>query len=200
MAKSTPPAATDVSIDTLIPDPKNARKRTARNLEMIESSLREVGTGRAISIDEENVIIAGNGTVQAAKNVGLTKVHIVDVDADTLVAVRRKGLTPEQKKRMALQDNRSAELAEWDGDVLKAMRDEGLGLDDLFTKKELDGILDDGQVDQEPVEPLKVERPTEVAWVLCAIPLSEWPKNQPHVEALQGASVFTTMAMRPKGK
>ena len=100
-------------------DPANRRKHPTRNLEMLGASLREVGAARSIVIDESNEILAGNGVVEAATKLGLSKVRVVDVAGDTLVAVRRKGLTPEQRRALALYDNRTAELAEWDWDQLK---------------------------------------------------------------------------------
>lgn len=177
-------------------DPVNAREHTDRNLDMIEDSIREDGTGRSIFIDENDQIIAGNGTVIAAAKAGVTKVEIVDVEGDTLVAVRRRGLTPEQKRRMALRDNRASELAEWDTAVLRAMQQSG-DLDGIFTNEELAGMLDE-PAEPQAIQPKVIERPKEVAWVLCAIPLDSWPKNQAHIEALQNASVFTTMVTRPK--
>ena len=187
-----------MTLADLKPDPRNSRKHGDRNLGMIEESIREVGTGRSIAIDENDVIIAGNGTVMAAQNAGLTKVKIVDADSDEIVAVRRKGLTAEQKTRMALTDNRSAELSEWDTDVLTAMRDEGL-VGDLFTKQEIRDVLgNEDERETQEIRPITIERPVEVAWVLCAIPMSEWPEAQGHIEALQNASVFTSMVMREK--
>jgi len=111
---------------------------------MIESAMREVGAARSIVVDEDGVILAGNATVEAAAQVGMTRVITVDADGETLVAVRRSGLTPAQKTRLALFDNRTAELAEWDEDVLAELEGEGIDLSDLFRDGELDGILAGG--------------------------------------------------------
>ena len=81
---------------------------------MIENALREVGAARSIVIDENDTVLAGNATIEAAAQAGIEKVQVVDADGETIVAVRRRGLTPEQKARLALYDNRTAELAEWD--------------------------------------------------------------------------------------
>lgn len=125
----------------LKPDKKNARRRTPRNLAMIEAALTEVGAARSIVIDEDGTVLAGNGTLQAAKTVGLDRVQVVDVDGDTLVAVRRTGLTKEQKVRLALYDNRAAELAEWDSVQLSELADE-FAIDDLISTEELDAIIE----------------------------------------------------------
>ena len=115
-------------IRDLTPDPKNARKHNPKNIGMISDSLRAVGAGRSIVLDEDNVILAGNGLVEAAAEAGITKVQIVDADGETIIAVRRTGLTPDQKTKLALYDNRAAEIAEWDLDVLKSFAADGLDL------------------------------------------------------------------------
>jgi len=61
-------------------------------------------------------------------------VQIVDADGETIVAVRRSGLTDEQKIKLALYDNRTAELADWDVDVLGAL---DVDLGDMFFESEL---------------------------------------------------------------
>lgn len=178
-------------------DPRNARRHTERNVGMIRDALTEVGAGRSILIDEENRIIAGNGTVRAAAEAGITKVHVVDTPPDTLVAVRRTDLTPEQKRRMALFDNRSAELAEWDANVLAQLAAEGTLLDDLFAPDELQALVEPAGDEAAPVEALRVNQPTDVAWVLVAVPLAKWPEHQAALETLQDAAVFSTMVIRP---
>lgn len=99
-------------------DTENARKHNPRNIGQIVQSLQEVGAARSVVIDEGNHFMAGSGTYEAATQAGIERVAIVDVDGDTLVAVRRSGLTPEQKVRLAIADNRTAETAEWNYDVL----------------------------------------------------------------------------------
>lgn len=112
----------------LRPDPKNARTHTPRNIEMLADSLRAVGAGRSIVIDEEGEILAGNGLCEAAAEAGITKVQVIDADGDTIIAVRRTGLTPAQKMKLAIYDNRTAELAEWDPSMLKTLMADGLDL------------------------------------------------------------------------
>src|SRR4051812_15328925 len=99
-------------IKDLVPDPKNARRHTPRNVGTITDALRDVGAARSIVIDEDNVILAGNATIEAAAGAGITNVQVVEADGQTVIAVRRHGLTPQQKARLALYDNRAAELAE----------------------------------------------------------------------------------------
>lgn len=107
---------------------------------MIERALSEVGAARSIVIDENGVVLAGNATIEAAAAAGIENVQIIDADGETIIAVRRSGLTDEQKKRLALYDNRAAELADWDADVLAALRDEG-ATDGMFFDAEIDQIV-----------------------------------------------------------
>jgi DNA modification methylase len=130
-----------LGLDELAPDPKNARKHTPRNLEMVEASLREVGAARSIVLDESNTVLAGNATVKGARSAGIDRVRIIDADGDELIAVRRRNLTPAQKQRLALFDNRAAELAEWDSDMLRQLRDEAVDLNGLFDADELQALL-----------------------------------------------------------
>ncbi|MDP9356656.1 MAG: DNA modification methylase, partial [Chloroflexota bacterium] len=152
-------------LDDLTPDPRNARKHTERNLATIGVALREVGAARSIVVDEEGVILAGNATVQAAIHAGLARVRIVEADGTELVAVRRSGLTPAQKRRLALFDNRAAELAEWDTEVLASLADDtnfsGLWDDDelaaLLTSVDeapTDLLVDPDEVPDPPAEPV----------------------------------------------
>lgn len=108
----------------LKPDPRNARRRTPRNLGTIVDALHEVGAARSIVIDEQGVILAGNATVEAAGEAGIERVRVIDADGEEIIAVRRTGLTAAQKQKLALYDNRAAELAEWQPDVLAGMIEE----------------------------------------------------------------------------
>lgn len=127
-------------IGALTPDDDNARRHNPRNIGMIGNALQEVGAGRSIVIDEFNVVLAGNGTLEAAGQVGIENLLIVDAPGDMLVAVRRSGLTDAQKKKLALYDNRTAELAEWDTNVLLAQADL-VDLSDLFSDKEMTALM-----------------------------------------------------------
>jgi DNA modification methylase len=100
-----------VPIEKLTFDPANARKHSDANLAAIAGSLKEFGQRKPIVITFDNVIVAGNGTVEAAKFLGWSDVDVVVVPADW---------SADQVKAFALADNRSAELAEWNPEVLSA--------------------------------------------------------------------------------
>jgi len=136
------------AIDELTADPKNARKHGSRNVGMIADALREVGAGRSIVIDEEGVVLAGNATIEAARDAGIERVQVVEADGSTLVAVRRRGLSDAQKKRLALFDNRAAELGEWDAGVVAGFAEEELPLGDLFRDDELEELLEQARISE----------------------------------------------------
>lgn len=141
-------------------DSRNARKRTQRSSGMIQRSLQDVGAARSIVIDEDGVILAGNGTVEAAGQVGIERVRVVEASGDEIIAVRRTGLTEAQKVQLALYDNRTSELAEWDRDVLEGLRGE-FDLSPMWFEEELNQLIQPG----EKLEPQE-ENDTEVADLL----------------------------------
>lgn len=138
---ATAKTGTVAHLRDLTPDPSNRRAHNPRNVGMIADSLQSVGAARSIVIDEAGVVLAGNATVDAAAEVGIENVRIIETDGNELIAVRRRGLTPEQKRLLALADNRAAELATWDVDQLRADADAGLDLASFFQPAELADLL-----------------------------------------------------------
>jgi hypothetical protein len=98
-----------LQIKDLTPDPGNARQHDEKNLKSIQGSLNQFGQRKPIVITEAGVIVAGNGTVEAAKRLGWLTIDAVRVPGDW---------TPNQIKAFALADNRTAELATWNMEVL----------------------------------------------------------------------------------
>lgn len=100
-----------IDINQLKFDPNNAREHDQKNLEAIQGSLEAFGQRKPIVIDQKNTIVAGNGTVEAALLMGWLEIKCVRVPEDWTV---------EQIKAFALADNKTAELASWDTQVLNA--------------------------------------------------------------------------------
>lgn len=90
-------------------DPNNARRHSARNIEVIVNSLREFGQRKPIVVTADGLVVAGNGTLEAIRTLAWDYVDVVYVPTTW---------TDEQIKAFALVDNRAAELAEWDTSVL----------------------------------------------------------------------------------
>lgn len=103
-----------VRITDLVSDPNNARKHDEKNLEAIKGSLTQFGQRKPIVV-QGNVVIAGNGTLEAAKRLGWDEIDIVQVPEDW---------TADQAKAFALADNRTAELATWDNEILQSQLSE----------------------------------------------------------------------------
>jgi len=99
----------NLRIADLTPDPQNARQHDDKNLKAIMGSLKEFGQRKPIVITEAGVIVAGNGTVEAAKRLGWLDIEVVKVPNDW---------TPDKVKAFAIADNRTAELANWNQEVL----------------------------------------------------------------------------------
>jgi DNA modification methylase len=98
-----------VAINSLTPDPANARKHDGKNLQAIENSLLKFGQRKPICVTPDSIVVAGNGTLEAAKSLGWTEI---------VIARTPVGWSWEQIRAFALADNRTAELAEWDDKVL----------------------------------------------------------------------------------
>ena len=112
------------SIQDLKSDHKNARKRTDRSSSLIKQSLEKFGAARSIVIDEENRILAGNGTIEGAKAAGIKNLRVIETDGKEIIAVKRIGLTEEDKVGLALADNRTSDLSEWDAHMLQQLTQE----------------------------------------------------------------------------
>jgi ParB-like chromosome segregation protein Spo0J len=91
-------------------DPANARKHSPKNIETIKASLRKFGQQKPIVVDAKGIVIAGNGTLTAAQELGWT-----DIQATV------SQLTGIDKVAFGIADNRSSELAEWDQQVLATL-------------------------------------------------------------------------------
>jgi len=97
-----------VPVGSLKIDPANANTHPERNMRAIVESLDEFGQRQVLVAREDSrTVIAGNGRLEAARQLGWSHVACVFVDDDELQAMR-----------YAIADNRSGELSEWDGDVL----------------------------------------------------------------------------------
>lgn len=125
----------------LHPDPHNARLHNDRNKALIRQSLQEVGGFRSIAVDGNDIIRAGNGVYEQAKELGMT-VRVIEAAPNELIAVKRADLKGKKAERAALLDNRSGELSEWDDAVIAEIaQNERELLDGMFSDKELRELL-----------------------------------------------------------
>lgn len=98
-----------IKIAELTLDPNNARKHDQRNISAIQASLRDFGQRKPIVITQAGLVVAGNGTVEAARLLEWTEIEAVKIPSDW---------TQEQITAFAIADNKTAELATWDKAVL----------------------------------------------------------------------------------
>jgi len=107
-----------VPVDSVHPDPENARHHTPANLAAIRGSLAGARQQTPIVVDRYGMILKGNGTWHAAKALGWD-----------YIAVLLSTLYGADARAYSLADNRTAELAEWDetrlAEQLAELRAEG---------------------------------------------------------------------------
>lgn len=125
-------------INNLRPRDRNARTHSKRQVRQIQRSIHEYGFVNPILADDDNYIVAGHGRWQAAKAAKL----------ETVPVVRLSHLSETQKRAYVIADNRLAEKAGWDPEIL-AIEFQGLielGFDIELTGfeiAEVDLILED---------------------------------------------------------
>ena len=96
------------SVDELIPYARNAKQHSESQVAQIAASIKEFGFTNPILTDADNGIIAGHGRLMAAQKLGLDKVPTIEL----------AHLSETQKRAYILADNKLAELAGWDNDML----------------------------------------------------------------------------------
>jgi len=106
--ETLPPYKAEV-VDELIPYARNARTHSDEQINKIASSIREFGFLNPVIVDGQRGIIAGHGRVLAARKIGMTSVPTVEASH----------LTEAQKRAYVLADNRLAEHAGWDEELLR---------------------------------------------------------------------------------
>src|SRR5438552_6924075 len=124
-------------LDRLIPHARNARTHSDAQVAQIAGSIAEFGFVNAVLVGDDGVIVAGHGRVLAARKLGLSEVPVVVL----------AHLSPTQRRALMIVDNRIAENAGWDDEMLAAelasLRDEDVDLGLLgFDEDALDRLLD----------------------------------------------------------
>lgn len=95
-------------IKALKPYEKNTRKHKKKDVDNIARSIEKFGMNDPIGIWKDNIIVEGHGRLLACKQLGMTEVPCVRLDH----------LTDEQRREYAIAHNATAELSEWDLDIL----------------------------------------------------------------------------------
>jgi ParB-like chromosome segregation protein Spo0J len=124
---------TQARIRDLLPNTNNARTHSVRQIEQIARSIERFGFNNPVLIDTDNHILAGHGRLAAAERLGLASVPTLKIEH----------LTDAEKRAYVLADNRLAEKAGWDEEILAI---ELQGLIDLDFDVELTGF-ETGELD-----------------------------------------------------
>ena len=98
----------------------NPRTHSEKQIRQIAASIETFGFTNPVLIDASNTVIAGHGRVRAAKQLGM----------DTVPTLQLEHLTDEQVRAYVIADNKLAECAGWDQDLL-AIELQGLAEIDL---------------------------------------------------------------------
>lgn len=145
-------AIRQMPVADLIPYARNARTHSDAQVALIASSIREFGFNNPVLVDGARGIIAGHGRVLAARKLGLAVVPAIELTH----------LTEARKRAYILADNRLAEQAGWDRDLLSMeladLSELGIELAGIgFEGAELDALLDhrsaDPKEEQTPAPP-----------------------------------------------
>ena len=143
-SKDLEPHLVEIGGLTLAP---GARRRDQRALQSIATSLDEVGQRKLVvvqKVGKDLKVIAGNGTVEAAQALGWTHIARTMFDGTAI-----------QAKVYGIADNRTGELATWDGEMLVAeLRDldkEGIDVEEAlaFTVEEIEALVPTEGVERE---------------------------------------------------
>ena len=98
-----------VAINDIAAHPNNARKHPANQLKQLEKSIANFGNNTPIIIDEDNTILCGHARFAALKKLGHTEIPTVSVGH----------LNDDQKRAYMIADNKIADNAMWDDDLLR---------------------------------------------------------------------------------
>ena len=134
-------------LERLIPHARNARTHSEDQIAQIAGSIAEFGFVNPVLVGDDGVIVAGHGRVLAARKLGLAEAPVIVLSH----------LTPTQRRALMIADNRIAENAGWDDEMLAAeltaLRDEDTDLQLLgFDETELDRLLDGKGEDTEQAD------------------------------------------------
>lgn len=124
-------------IEALIPFARNSRTHSDAQVAQIAASIREFGWTNPVLVDGDSGIIAGHGRVLAARILGLTEVPCIEIS----------DMTDAQKRAYVIADNKLAENAGWDKDLLAIelgeLKGEGFDLELIgFDAIELGELMD----------------------------------------------------------
>lgn len=153
-----------MALADLRPHDRNPRTRSKKQVEQIAESIRRFGFTNPVLVDRDGQVIAGHGRIEAAKLLGTATVPVL----------RLEHMTEAEKRAYIIADNRLAELAGWDNDLLALELAAVAELDsdfDLaitgFDVAEIEALLNGLESgEQQEEEPIQID---EQAPVVCRV-------------------------------
>ena len=145
----------NVEIEKLKPYKNNARTHSDEQIEKIAKSMKEFGFINPILVDGNLNVIAGHGRILGAKKLGMKEVPCLFIE----------NLTEEQKRAYIIADNRLAEDAGWDKELLKIELEDlkNMNFDITLTGFELEDFdfsMDETEVIEDEFDETVPEEPT----------------------------------------
>lgn len=145
-------------IEALIPYARNSRTHSDAQVAQIAASIREFGWTNPVLVDGDNGIIAGHGRVLAARKLDVSEVPVIEL----------RHMTESQRRAYVIADNKLAEAAGWDSELLALelgeLKADGfdlsltgfdeLELGDLFPTEPKAGLTDDDETPEPPADPV----------------------------------------------
>src|SRR4051812_9948628 len=114
-----------IPIEAIKPHPRNARTHSKKQIQQVAESIQKFGYTAPVLLDENLTLLAGHARLEAAKLLGLTEMPVIIVD----------DLSPAKKRAYMLADNKIAQNAGWDREMLGA---EVFELPELLVEDNLD--------------------------------------------------------------
>jgi ParB-like chromosome segregation protein Spo0J len=147
------------AVEALVPYAMNARLHSPEQVTQIAESIRDLGYNDPVTIDQDNGIITGHGTVLALQELGIQEIQVIVLSH----------LSERQKKAYILAHNRIAQNSKWDMEKLSHEINELVEMDfpnlDMigFDEQELEAMLktDPGILPDNFDDPDKIEPPVE---------------------------------------
>ncbi len=145
----------NVEIEKLKPYKNNARTHSDEQIEKIAKSMKEFGFINPVLVDGNLNVIAGHGRILGAKKLGMKEVPCLFIE----------DLTEEQKRAYIIADNRLAEDAGWDKELLKIELEDlkNMNFDITLTGFELEDFdfsMDETEVIEDEFDETVPEEPT----------------------------------------
>jgi hypothetical protein len=156
-----------IPIESVKTNPRNAKRHPARQIALIAENIKKFGFNHPVLIDEDYRLLGGHARIAAAHLLTLKEVPVL----------RLANLSPQEKRAVALADNKLSELGHWDVEMLRLeLQELTIDVPELVFDYSITGF-DTGEIDQ----------------ILADEPPPSRPDPADHVPAMQDDQVAVTL-------